>query len=173
MAPGNDVDRNAQLAEALGITTDELQTAYVKAANAAIDQAVADELLTETQAQTLRDRLSAEDGTGRGFDLGHFGGRGFGDSAIDFKALLADALGITTDELNAAETKAQSASLAQAVTDGNLTQEEADLMAARDAFRAYQIAQQPTFEAAVAAAVEAGAIHPGSGGSAPGQPAER
>ena len=50
---------------------------------------------------------------------------------------LAEALGITEEELQAARQKAEAAALADAVKNGDLTQEEADLIAARSALRAY------------------------------------
>lgn len=145
-----------QLATALGITTDELDAAYLQAANAALDQAVAEDLLTQTQADTLRQRLEANGGNGF-----HLSGRGFhifGSDTIDGEALLAEALGITTDELQAAYDEAEAAALAQAVTDGDLTQEQADLLTARRAFQEYWATQQPTYEESVQAALDAGAI---------------
>ena len=48
---------------------------------------------------------------------------------------LADALGITVEELQAAQAKAQAARLAQAVEDGTLTQDQANLMLAMQALR--------------------------------------
>ena len=41
------IDREALLADALGVTTDTLQTAYATALNAALDQAVEQDLLTK------------------------------------------------------------------------------------------------------------------------------
>ncbi len=146
------------LAEALGISADDLQAAYLKAANAALDQAVAQDLLTQTQADNLRQRL--ESAGGNGFPL-HLGGRGFGlfgADEIDGEALLADALGITTDDLQAAYDKAEAAALAQAVTDGQLTQDQADLLTARRALQEYWATQQQSYEEIVQAAVDAGAI---------------
>ena len=147
-----------RLAEALGISTDDLQAAYLKAANAALDQAVAQDLLTQTQADNLRQRLESANGSGFGF---HLGGRGlnlFGADEIDGEALLADALGISTDDLQAAYDKAEAAALAQAVTDGRLTQDQADLVAARRALQEYWATQQQSYEEIVQAAVDAGAI---------------
>jgi hypothetical protein len=144
------------LAAALGITTDELDAAYLQAANAALDQAVAEDLLTQTQADALRERLEANGGNGF-----HLGGRGFGlfgSDTIDGEALLAEALGITTDELQAAYDEAEAAALAQAVTDGNLTQEQADLLTARRSLREYWATQQQSYEEIVQAALDAGAI---------------
>jgi hypothetical protein len=57
------------------------------------------------------------------------GGFGFGRGA-DRGQALADQLGITVDELEAARTRVHEANVAQAVADGKLTQEQADLMIA-------------------------------------------
>jgi polyhydroxyalkanoate synthesis regulator phasin len=147
-----DVDRDALLAEALGISTEELQAAYTEAAQAALDQAVADGQLTQDQADRLAERLAGADAKGFGrFGFGHFGGG-------DFQALLAEALGITPEALQEAEVTARNAAIDQAVEDGNLTQEQADLAKAVSAFRAYVAEQQPTVEEQLAQAVEAGAI---------------
>lgn len=152
-------DRSDELlAGALGITTDELNAAYLEAANAALDRAVAEDLLTQTQADNLRQRLEAASGNGFPF---HLGGRGFGlfgSDTIDSEALLAEALGITTDELQAAYDDAEVAALAQAVEDGQLTQEQADLVAARRALQEYWATQQQTYEDIVQGALDAGAI---------------
>jgi lambda repressor-like predicted transcriptional regulator len=114
------------LAEALGITTDELQAAYESAQAAALQQAVDDGWLTQKMADWLTER-------------GLPGMRlfGFVDEAIDFDALLAEALGITPDELQAARDTAQAAALAAAVEAGDLTEEQAAIVAARQAMRAY------------------------------------
>ena len=157
---GADVDPNALLAGALGITTDKLQAAYKQAAGAALDQAVKDELLTQTQADALRQRLDADGEYGfRGLGFGHFGRFGpFGSTGIDFEALLADALGIKVEALQAAEEKAQQTALDQAVEAGELTQEQADLAQARRAFHDYLAEQQPSVEELLKQAVAAGAI---------------
>jgi|GEM_PF-963995 len=63
--------------------------------------------------------------------FGRGGPRGGGMGAnIDREALLADALGITVEELQAAMEKAQLAGIQQMVDDGMLTQPQADLMSA-------------------------------------------
>jgi hypothetical protein len=121
------------LADALGISVEELQSAQTAAYEAAIDQALSDGLITQAQA----DQLKSGTGLGRG-ERGFAAGFVFGaDSAIDHDSLLADALGISVDELSAAREQAQSARLAQAVADGVITQEMADQMAARQALQAY------------------------------------
>jgi hypothetical protein len=135
------------LAEALDITTDELTAAYEEAQDAAIQQALDEGLITEAQAEQL------EDGTARGGKLL----LRWSGADIDYKALLADALGITTEQLDAAQQEAADARLAQAVEDGRITQEQADLMQARQALRQY-IEENDYYSKAVEAAVADGAI---------------
>jgi hypothetical protein len=151
-------DRQQLLADALGISVEDLQAAYLEAANAAIDAAVTEDLLTQTQADTLKQRLENAAANGMGFRLGGRGLDFLGANDIDGEALLADALGITVEELQTAYNDAEAAALAQAVEDGQLTQEQADLVAARQAFREYMRTQQPSYEEQVQAALDAGAI---------------
>lgn len=154
-----DMDQYELLAEALGITTDELQAAHEKALEAGLTQAVEKDLLTQTQADALRERMAGAgaQGFGRlGFAIGRY--EGFLGGDIDFEALLADALGITVDKLQTAEEQAQTAAIDQAVEDGAITQEQADLAKAGRAFRSYWAEQQPTFEEQLDAALKAGAI---------------
>jgi hypothetical protein len=69
--------------------------------------------------------------------FGQFGGpKGFGDT-IDHEALLADALGITVEELEAAQAQAHEAAVQQAVDEGLIDQEQADLMVAGYKLRQY------------------------------------
>ncbi len=82
---------SALLANALGITEAELQAAHLAAAESALDQAVADGLLTEDQAAKLKER------GGIWFGIMH---RFQGNENTD--ALLAEALGISEEELGAA-----------------------------------------------------------------------
>lgn len=145
---------NELLAEALGITVEELETAQQEAATAAIDQAVAEGLITETQAEQLK----AHSASGR---LGGFMHPFFNpeESNIDPQALLAEALGITVDELKAAQDSAQAAALAQAVEDGRITQEQADQIQARQALQPYlQDRMQAAYTDAVQQALDEGAI---------------
>ena len=86
---GSDIDYDAHLADALGITVDELNAARQKAVLAAIDQAVAEGLLTEDEAELMKARNLVKD-------------------AIDTQALQAEALGMTADELQAALDEGQS-----------------------------------------------------------------
>ncbi|MBK8985887.1 MAG: hypothetical protein IPM39_07360 [Chloroflexi bacterium] len=126
--PGNRsglaVDNDALLAEALGITTDELQTAKQTAHAAIIAQAVADGLLTQDQADAM---LNGEFGRHDGFG---FGGRGYGLGSADHATYLAEALGISVEALNAAQEAARAAARQQALDEGLITQEQLDLITA-------------------------------------------
>lgn len=87
----------------------------------------------------------------RGFDMGDMRGA--------YQGFLADALGITVEELQAAQLKARDAIVGKAIEDGVITQEQADLMKARQAFMQFYVAENAqTVEDALNAAVEAGAI---------------
>ena len=95
---------------------------------------------------------------GRG-GMGMMPGSGLRDMAGDYQTYLADALGITAEELTAAHEKAQAAMVAQAIEDGLITQEQDDLMAAHRAFGQYMTdAETQSVTDALSAAVEAGAI---------------
>ncbi|MCA9978731.1 MAG: hypothetical protein KC413_23390 [Anaerolineales bacterium] len=141
------------LANALGITTDELDAAKEAAKTAAIEQAVADGLLTQDEA----DQLLA----------GDLGRHSFARSIThmdNYDALLADALGISTDELAAARDEAYTARLAEMVTSGVITQEQADLMQAYENVQGYvdydalNASVQSYLEEAVAQALADGVI---------------
>ena len=151
---GMDSSDDQYLADALGISTDELSAARQKAYQAAVDQALENGLITQAQA----DQLKSGDGA---FPFGDRWGGWLKDTDIDQEALLAEALGITVEKLDEAQTTAYNARLEQAVTDGNLTQEQADLMKGKRALYAsvaYQTSMQSAFEAAVAQAVADGTI---------------
>lgn len=153
------IDRQSIVAEALGITVEELQTAYqegktlpqlvaelgldldeVRAAiqagvTEAINQAVTDGTITQEQADLMLDRMALH-------ILVH--------DVIDMDSIIANALGITVDELAAARAEGKhvpdlatelgldlatvrtdiqegrTAAINQAVIDGTLTQEQAD-----------------------------------------------
>lgn len=147
---------NTALAEALGITTTELATAQENAQKAAIDQAVKDGLITQAQADALLARGSA-------YGFGRHGGF-FGSDTIDYDALLAKELNITVTKLQEARTTAYDNTLDQAVTDGRITQEQADLLKARQALQTYMTdkgvpaAMQKVYEDAVKQAVTDGVI---------------
>jgi uncharacterized protein YidB (DUF937 family) len=134
---GGDIDYDALLADALGITVEELQAAQGKADLAAIDLAVEKGYITEEQASLMKARADVE-------------------PYIDGNALTAQALGMTTAELESAlqdgktlndlidaagmdadtfHEKLQAAYeevIQQAVTDGVITQDQADLLLAQE-----------------------------------------
>ena len=93
-------------------------------------------LQTLTQSTTgpwrLGDRFLAHGGPG-----GRGGVRFPGRGSIDYRQLLADALGITVEELQAAHDQANQAAIAQAIEEGIITQEQADQMQARQALQSY------------------------------------
>jgi hypothetical protein len=151
MRGGGVTDTN--LAAALGITVEELQAAETSANTEALKQAVAAGLITQAQA----DQLAANSANGA-----HPGGfRIPGNSTIDYNALLANALGITTDELKAAQQQAFTTAIDQAVTAGTLTQAQADLMKARNSLAnnaAFQSSMNSAYTAALKQAVTDGVI---------------
>ena len=145
---------NEDLANALGITVDQLTAAYQKAYDAALTQAVEKGLITQAQADQLKSN-------GFAFPFGGRWGGWLSQNGIDFDDLLADALGITVDKLQSAYVQAYNAQIDRAVANGNLTQEQGDLMKGRYALFAnknFKFAMQSAFEAAVKQAVTDGVI---------------
>ncbi|MGC9395406.1 MAG: hypothetical protein ACP5J4_11180 [Anaerolineae bacterium] len=126
---GGDIDYQQLLADALGVTVDDLQAAYQTARDAAIDKAAEEGLITQERA----DELKVWGGFGR---RGRLPKAGAGND-IDENALLADALGITVDELQAARETANQAAIDQAIAEGLITQEQADAMQARKTLMSY------------------------------------
>jgi hypothetical protein len=126
--PGDEND--AYLAKALGISVGELQAAYQTAQQAAIDQALEKGLITQEQADQMKQ--NGKGFFGRGFKFSERTPEG---AQIDFEALLANALGVSIDELQTAQQAAQEAAIQAAVQNGDLTQEQADLMQARQALQ--------------------------------------
>lgn len=154
--PGGGASDQA-LADALGITLAELQAAEQKAYETGIQQALDKGLITQAQADALLERSGA-------FGRLHMPWGFFGAEEIDSEALLADALGITAADLQSARLEAHDAAIQQAVTDGQITQEQADLMKAQQAFRTYLDQQgfqdrlRALYEDAVQQAVQAGVL---------------
>jgi hypothetical protein len=146
-------DQGQALADALGITLEELQAAQEEARAAAITQAVDDGLLTQEQADQL---LSGEGG--------FRGGPGFHLDRGEGKEFLADALGISVEELEAAIDEVEAARLAAMVESGAITQEQADMITAQRAVEGYvdrealQATIQAAYEDAVNQALEDGVI---------------
>jgi hypothetical protein len=142
------------LANALGITVDELNTAYQSAYSAALEQAVSQDLITQAQADELTTN-------GNAFPYGNRWGGWLSQNGIDFDTYLADALGIRVDELKTAYQTAFYTNIDQAVTDGNLTQEQADLMKGQYALSndsLFQSSMKSAYTEAVNQAVSSGMI---------------
>lgn len=123
------------LANALGISLEELTAAQEKAFTTAVDAALKAELITSAQAETLKagnDSFSALYRYLSETERAEF----------EQDVYLAKALGISETELQAAYEAMEQARIDQLVADGVLTQEEADLQAAYQALRG-----STTFEA--------------------------
>jgi hypothetical protein len=142
------------LANALGITVDELNAAYEDAYTAALNDAVTQGLITQAQA----DQLASN---GNAFPFGNRWDGWLTQNGIDFNAYLADALGVSVDELKAAYQSATFANIDQAVTDGNLTQEQSDLIKGQYALKndsTFQASMKSAYTDAVNQAVASGVI---------------
>jgi hypothetical protein len=101
---------------------------------------------SSSAAHGVQTLLGQDDDTGEATpwmgEFGHRRGPGFGErfglrSDFDYDAFIADELGVTVEELQAARQAAHEAALEQAVEDGLLTQEQADLILAGNALRKY------------------------------------
>lgn len=101
---------------------------------------------SSSAAHGVQSLLSQDEDTGEPVpwmgELGHRRGPGFGDrfgfrGDFDYDAFIAEELGVTVEELQAARQAAHEAALEQAVEDGLLTQEQADLILAGNALRQY------------------------------------
>jgi molybdopterin converting factor small subunit len=94
--------------------------------------------LTEAEPEVATRAVAMIGAPGRGYIAhgGGFGGPGFGGK-IDYPALLADALGVTVEELQAAQEAAHQAALEQALAEGLVTQEQLDRMLSLRAVRSY------------------------------------
>jgi len=141
------------LAEALGVSVEELQAAREAVRTAEIEQAVADGLLTQEQADQILSNTGGPHNGMRGF-LGHAGN----------DELLAEELGVSVEALQAARAEVHAAQLQELIDAGVLTQEQADMMEAQQAVRSYldtdAISQsiQDAYEAAIEQALADGAI---------------
>lgn len=142
------------LANALGISLEQLNTASQSAYSAALDQAVKAGLITQSQANQLRNNGNAFPFEGR------WGGW-LSQNGIDYDSLLANALGISLDKLQAAYIQAYNARIDQEVSNGKLTQAQADLMKGEYALTSnknFQSAMQSAYQAAIKQAVTDGVI---------------
>jgi hypothetical protein len=143
-----------ELAAALGIPVDELTAAQQKAQEAVLAQSIEKGLITQAQADQLKVNGSLH-------MRGLLNPTELATNGIDYESELAKALGITVEKLQAAYTQAFNAHVDQAVTDGTLTQEQADLMKGQKALytdQNFQASMKSAYEASVAQAVKDGVI---------------
>jgi hypothetical protein len=130
------------LADALGITVEELEAARQTAHEAAVEDALAKAFISQ-------DRMASGLMPGTGF-------RGFGFASIEY---LADALEISVGELEDAQMKAHLTLVNQALEAGQLTAAQAEFMKARYALAPYlRQAMSGTYKEAIEQAVADGAI---------------
>jgi polyhydroxyalkanoate synthesis regulator phasin len=123
------------LAQALGISVDQLNSATEQATSAALDQAVSQGVLTQAQADQIRSR-------GTAFPFGRGWERELSQAGIDYNALLAQALGISASDLQAAYQKAAAAAIDRAVSAGQLTEDQANLLKGQSALAADPLLHQ-------------------------------
>ena len=145
---------NEDLADALGITVDELSAARQAAKDTALVQAVEQGLITHAQADQLKE-------SGFAFPFAGRWGGWLSQNGIDWDVLLADALGISVDELQAAYQQAHNARIDQAVANGAITEEQGELMKGRYALFSndnFRSTMRSAFESAVEQAVTEGVI---------------
>ena len=160
--PDEDVDTTGTgprqaLADALGVTVEELNAAYKTAAQQAIKDAVNEalekDLITQERADKILNALENGDGRLRKHVLA---GMVLGDK---LDAQVAEELGISLEDFQAAKDQVFSNMIAQAVEDGKMTQTMADLLTARQAASSYfEEARVSAYQSAVEAALSAGAI---------------
>ncbi len=137
------------LADALGISVETLRSAYDAIWEANVEAAVNEGLLTEAQAERILER------EGAGFRI-H---RGPLAPPAEMNARLAEELGISQATLESAQETAHQALLTAAIESGELSEEQVELMQARQALAPYmQAALADAFEQAVTEALSEGAI---------------
>lgn len=128
---GPDTDFREALAAALGISVDALETARESARDAALTQALADGELTQEEYDQIQARQALQDYMDRDTVLAD----ALGITVAELQAAqeagkripdLLDELGIAQEDFQASVQASQAAALAKAVADGVITQEQAD-----------------------------------------------
>jgi hypothetical protein len=142
----------AALAEALGISVEDLESAYEAVHVKIINQAVDEGLLTQEQADQILSQDAQLDGR-QMKSPGHF------DRGENFNELLAEELGIGLEDLLTAYQQVEQTMLEQAYADGKITQDEYERIQLRLTMKPYlQEAMQTATQNAIDAALEDGAI---------------
>ncbi len=139
-------DQTETLAEVLGIDVETLEAAYEAAQEISLEQALVDGRITQEQIAAMEEKES------------HAGMRG-GPCGMNNGEFLAEALGITVEELQAAQQEVQQIMLDQALADGEITEEEyANFQLHQDLAPYLGQARQTAFENAIQQALEDGVI---------------
>ena len=113
------------LAEALGISVDELHTAQEAVHDARLAEAVESGMITEEQLAQIANHQRS------GYPIR---GRFLGE---EFMIALAEELGISLEELERAQAKVREDFIAQGVQDGVISTDQVEMMEARNAIREY------------------------------------
>jgi len=130
---GRGVKMDSYLAEALGISVEELQAAREKASAAAMEDAVKSGEVSEEQASQMQARQALRNY----IDPGILTAKALGVTFEELQAAredgksprdLMDELGISPEDFRTAMQEAYKAAVQQAVDDGVITQEQADLI---------------------------------------------
>jgi hypothetical protein len=144
------------LADALGLSVEEVQKARQEAFDSAVELAISNELITAAQAEMLKER-TPNMGWGMLYNLV---GQENAD-LIDADSLFAEALNISLEALQEAWQQNLQDKLQNAVETGRLTQAEADAILARRALigdENFQNQLRLGFQAAIQTAVENGKL---------------
>ena len=123
-------DEGAALAEALGVTVEDLEAAMRQVMLDRIDAAVDAGRLSEEHAEALREAIESGEEPGRGFRGHHGFGHGLGWRGDEGEegAAFAEALGVTAEELEAAMRQVALDRIDAAVEAGKLTEERAEML---------------------------------------------
>lgn len=148
---GSDED----LAAALGISVEDLSAAEEMAFTAAVEAALEAEYITDSQAETLKTGSASFRSLYRYLSETE-------RAEFEQDAYLAEALGISAEELEVAYEAVKQARIDALVADGTITQEQADLQAAYAALRGsttFEAAMKQAMTDAINAEVTAGTLN--------------